>query len=139
LDSPLTILPQHFGGPSEIPTDWCLVPPAGSWAASEWGGHRTEGGGMPPDGIPGPPSPRWCSISLSSLDLAWTPRRSGPTHLAVLSRLGKQHPQGNQSKVRSHPTGRKGSLIHSREPLRGVPQVRESSKMGGRKTVITLE
>jgi hypothetical protein len=31
-----------------------------------------------------------------------------------------------------------GSLIHSQKPLRGVPEVRESSKEE-RKTVITLE
>jgi hypothetical protein len=54
-------------------------------------GHGTERGGVPPDGIPGPSSP-WCPNSLSSLDPAWTPKRNGPTHLAVLTRLGKHHP-----------------------------------------------
>jgi hypothetical protein len=46
---------------------------------------------------------------------------------------------GNQSKVRSHPKGQKRSMIHSQEPLKGVPHVREFSKNGGRKTLITSE
>jgi hypothetical protein len=126
-------------------------------------GHRTEWGGAPPDGILGSPSP-WCPNSLSSLDPAWTPRRSGPTHLAVLSGLGKHHPREispksgpvpldgrgawstprnlqeefHRSAVMSGPTGWKGSLIHSQEPPRGVPQVRHFSRGGGKEGVITL-
>jgi hypothetical protein len=118
-------------------------------------GHGTERGGAPPDGILGPPSP-WCPNSLSSLDPAWTPRRSGSTHLAVSPRLGKHHPREispksgpvpldgrgawstprklqeefHRSSVRFCPTGQKGSLIHSRQPPRGVPQVRDFSQRG---------
>jgi hypothetical protein len=154
LVSPLTILPQQMEAPARFqPTGpLCHQPAAGLHRSRE--GHRTEWGGAPPDGIPGSPSP-WCPNSLSSLDPAWTPR-SGPTHLAVLSGLGKHHPQeispksgpipldgrgpwstpGNlreefhRSSVRSSPTGRKGSLIHSRELPRGVPQVRDFSQRG---------
>jgi hypothetical protein len=57
---------------------------------------------MPPDDILGPPLP-WFPNSLSSLDSAWTPRRNGPTHLAVSSGLSKCHPgKSVLSQVPSH-------------------------------------
>jgi hypothetical protein len=72
-------------------------------------GHGTEQGGVPPDGIPGPPSAQWHSISLSILGLAWTPKRSGQTHLAASSRLGKHQPQEISPKSGLVPLDGKGA------------------------------
>jgi hypothetical protein len=91
---------------------------------------------MPPDGILGPPSPR-SSKPLCSLDLIWTPRRSRPTHLAVLSRLSKPPMLGKSvlSQALSH--WAKGEF----DPLLGTSKrsstVQGLPQKGERTTVIT--
>jgi hypothetical protein len=63
---------------------------------------------MAPDGILGPPLSQ-SSNSLSSLDLVLTPRRSGLTHLAVLSGLGKHHSWEISPKLSLVPLGGRGA------------------------------
>jgi hypothetical protein len=98
-------------------------------------GHGTERGGVPPDGILGPPLPR-CPNSLSSLDPAWTPRRSGPTHLAVPSRLGKYHPQEISPKSGPLPLDGRGAWSTPGN-LQEEFHRSGTSPRGGKKSVIT--
>jgi hypothetical protein len=135
LVSCLTMFPQHL----DTPVRYQLTGPLSQWLESglyqSTEGHGTERGGEPPDGIPGLPLLLWPN-SLSSLDPAWTPRRNGPTHLAVFSGLSKHHHKEISPKSGPVPLDRRGAWSIPRN-LQEEFHRSGTSPREGKETVIT--